>query len=346
MSQHESNDGHEKSEKIVILCGSCGQKLRVPALKKKILVICPICKHQFDCYAERDKLIEELLQEIGGYQTLYCLSKKQFFQSWQGHASAWYAKESKGTDVVIKVYDTMLWFWADLGGIGSWVKVDIRPDLVDYCQRIEARFGLQTSSNLAPWLKYHQDDTRRLLVLIRPYYPCSLVAYLSSKKISNDQQGFGEEILPLLPTIAADIDNLANNGVFANVSANNLFVREEKTILTDWGTSYISDLIRQHDCETKSISQDNNAEDFVPIVDKLGKRPIFIDPHFSTSSCLRFARTYFYLRTGHYANYDSDLERLANLEERAIVMGALSQINAFPSCSAFVEALEGLNISK
>jgi hypothetical protein len=327
-----------ESEKIVILCENCSQKLRVPRLEKKILVTCPTCKHQFDySYVERDELIEELLKELGGYQMLRCLGKKQFFQTWQGHTSTWYAKESEGTEVVIKVYDTILWFWADLG-MGSWAKVDIRPDLVNYCEQVEARFGLATSTNLAPWLRCHLDDSRRLLALIRPYYPCSLVEYLTSRGISNELRVFLEKILPILHTIAADLDNLEARGAIANVSVNNLFVRDKNVILTDWGTSYISELIRRHDCETKIMSQDNKGEDLGFITE-----PRMLDLPFSISPCFRLARTYFYLRTGHHLNHRSDLHKLAESEEQAIVRQAIS--GQFSSCSSFVKSLEEFNLS-
>ncbi len=44
-SQAPQNDAETK---IIILCENCSQKLRIPRRNKKLRVICPICRHEFD----------------------------------------------------------------------------------------------------------------------------------------------------------------------------------------------------------------------------------------------------------------------------------------------------------
>jgi hypothetical protein len=50
----------------------------------------------------------------------------------------------------------------------------------EYISRYEAQFGLEASPSLSPWLRYHRDDARGLLVLSRPYYADFLVQHLAS----------------------------------------------------------------------------------------------------------------------------------------------------------------------
>ena len=42
------NTNSSTEKKIIVLCGNCFQKLRLPKLNKKLRVTCPTCRHKFD----------------------------------------------------------------------------------------------------------------------------------------------------------------------------------------------------------------------------------------------------------------------------------------------------------
>jgi hypothetical protein len=289
--------------------------------------------------AKSGEVIGDLLAKTGRYRPIRCLAKRPYFQTWQGHASTWYAKEADNTDVVLKVYDTVLTFWLEYGS--SWDVVDVRSDVADYCQRFEAQFQLQGSASLSPWLRYHQDDRRGLLVICRPYYPCPLAEHFASGAKGSDWWVPVGELLPSLYEIAGALDRLTARGIVANVSANNLFIHNGNVVITDWDTGGINDLIRQHDAETKIVKRDDpNAEERFPNFKDLREGRAFMP---LSSASYKLAKTYFFLRTGHHLRQRADLERLTEAQEQEIVMQALSEENAFPSCNAFVSALERVN---